>query len=117
MRAITNGTARRHTNPAAATSACADRSAWNTDNKRSGQPMLVPFFLLSGSATAKDHLSGHTQTSERCSGCAATLVRQNPQLKHGDVAQVHVVLLSLPYRPRRAKIPLLADNFSEGTPV
>jgi len=73
MRAITNGTARRHTSPAAATSACADRSACNTDNERSGQPLLVPFFLMCGSATAKDHLSGHTQTSERCAGCAAIL--------------------------------------------
>ena len=62
-------------------------------------------------------LSSHTQTCERCASRSATLVRQNPQFKHCHVGELHGVVLSLPHRQRWAEIPLLANNFSEGTPV
>jgi hypothetical protein len=61
--------------------------------------------------------SSQTQTCERCASLAATLVRQNSQFKHGHVGEVHGVILCLPYCPRRAEIPLLANNFLEGAPV
>ena len=62
-------------------------------------------------------LSSHSQTCERCASRSATLVRQNPQFKHCHVGELHGVVLSLPHSQRWAEIPLLANNFSEGTPV
>ena len=61
--------------------------------------------------------SCQAQFCERCASLSATLIRQNPQLKNSHVAKFHGVILSLTYCPRRAKIPLLANNFSEGTPA
>src|SRR5580704_5888350 len=69
--------------------------------------------LLKSSGPFLTPSSSQTQTYERCASLAAALVRH----KHGHVGKVHGVILSLPYCPRRAEIPLLANNFLKGAPV
>jgi hypothetical protein len=89
-----------------------DRPACNRDNIRSA---LSSGRFLSGALP--NTFVKPNATCERCASLAATLVRQNPQFEHGHVGEVHGVILSLPHCPRRAKIPLLANNFLEGAPV
>src|ERR1700720_895052 len=62
-------------------------------------------------------LSSETQACKRSTCLAATLIRNNLQFKDGHIGQIDGVVLSLPYCHRWTEIPLLANNFSEGTPV
>src|ERR1700686_4062795 len=82
------------------------------DNVESAQPSGRSFLML-----CPPHSSSQTQTCERCASHSATLVRQNLQFNDGHIGQIDGVVLSLPYCHRWSEIPLLANNFLEGTPV
>ena len=53
------------------------------------------------------------QTLERGASRSPTDVGHDDQFKNRDIGEFNLIFLDLTYRIRRAKIPLLPDNFSK----